>query len=67
MEHYQDDTFCWLQSRNELVSRARTVLQPASYSMIRFEANGYGSIDFLYWINDSELPKGEQYNLGSYD
>lgn len=61
MKHYHDDTFSWLQSRNELVSRARTVLQPASYYMIRFERSETGSIDRLYWTHDSELPNGEEY------
>ncbi len=61
MEHYHDDTFSWLQSRNELVSRARMVLQPASYYMIRFEENKTGSIDCLYWTHDSEMPNGEEY------
>lgn len=61
MEHHHDDTFSWLQSRNDLVGRARTVLQPASYYMIRFEEKEAGGIDRLYWTHDSEMPKGEEY------
>ena len=62
MEHYHHDTFSWLQSRNELVSRGRVVLQPASYYMIRFAENmKTGDVDSLYWTHDSEMPDGEEY------
>jgi len=61
MEHLIDDTFSWLQSRNDLVSRGRVVLQPATYYMIRFEAGDSGRIDRLFWTHDSELPRGEEY------
>lgn len=54
MQHYQDETFSWLQTRNELVSRARNVLQRASYYMIRFEAGQGGKIDRLFWTHDSQ-------------
>jgi CubicO group peptidase (beta-lactamase class C family) len=61
LQHYLDDTFSWLQSRNELVSRARSVLQGASYYMIRFEAGKEGTINRLFWSHDSQLPEGEEY------
>ena len=36
LRHYEYDTFCWLQPRNDLVKRARNVLQPAKYYLITF-------------------------------
>jgi len=53
LQHYQDDTFSWLQSRNELVTRARSVLQEPSYYMIRFEASQEETVDRLFWEHDS--------------
>ena len=61
MTHLNGDTFSWLQSRNDMVSRGRVVLQPASYYLIRFEAGEFGRLDRLFWTHDSELPRGEQY------
>lgn len=61
LEHLNDDTFSWLQSRNDLVSRGRVVLQPATYYMLRFEAGTNGEVDRLFWAHDSELPRGEEY------
>jgi Domain of unknown function (DUF3471) len=61
LQHYQDDTFSWLQSRNELVTRARSVLQGASYYMIRFEASQQETVDRLFWTHDSQIPNGEEY------
>lgn len=60
MEHYQDDTFLWLQSRNELVSEPEASFR-ASYYMIRFEAGKEGKVNRLSWSHDSQLPKGEEY------
>jgi CubicO group peptidase (beta-lactamase class C family) len=61
LQHHQDDTFSWLQSRNELVSRARSVLQGASYYLIRFEAGQEETVDRLFWGHDSQMLNGEEY------
>lgn len=61
MEHLNGDTFSWLQSRNDLVSRGRVVLQPATYYLIHFKVDEAERIDRLFWAHDSESPKGEEY------
>ena len=65
MKHIHDDTFSWLQSRNDLVRRERTVLQSAPYYQIRFEANELGAIVRLIWVHDDGLPDGETYDTHS--
>ncbi|KAG8525429.1 uncharacterized protein KY384_009073 [Bacidia gigantensis] len=61
MEHVSGDTFSWLQSRNELVSRGRVVLQPATYYMIRFGNDESEGIHRFFWTHDTEIPRGEEY------
>ena len=62
LKHYQHDSFCWLESRNELVSRGRWVLQPADYYIFRFAAdNDDKTIDRFFWANDPEVPNGEEF------
>ena len=61
LKHLKGDTFSWLQSRNDLVSRGRVVLQPATYYVIRFEADEAGGVDRLFWTHDIDLPRGQDY------
>ena len=61
LEHYEHDTFSWLQPRNELVRRARTVGQHASYYLIRFEGITNTGISRLFWSHDSQMAQGEEY------
>ena len=61
MTHYEDDIFSWLQPRNALVKRARTVGQAPSYYMIRFETDNNSQIARLFWTHDTQLPMGEMF------
>ena len=62
LKHYQHDSFCWLESRNELAARGRLVLQPANYYIFRFAAdNDNDTINRFFWANDPEVPSGEQF------
>ncbi|KAI1381185.1 beta-lactamase/transpeptidase-like protein [Hypoxylon crocopeplum] len=59
IEHYEYDTFCWLQSRNNLVSRGRWILQHPEYYLIRFDTGGGNVVDRFIWVNDPGIPQGE--------
>ena len=62
LNHYQHDSFCWVESRNDLASRGRWVLQPANYYIFRSTAdNKNDTIDQIFWANDPEVPGGEQF------
>lgn len=65
LEHYEYDTFSWLQPRNELVRRARSVGQAASYYLVRFEDVTDTGISRLFWRHDSQMPRGEEYVKGN--
>lgn len=65
LEHVSHDIFCWLQSRDDLVSRARTVLQPLSYYLLHFDGTSSERIDSLYWPHDADLLETEKYALAS--
>jgi CubicO group peptidase (beta-lactamase class C family) len=61
LRHYEHDTFCWLQPRNDLVKRARNVLQPAKYYLISFHVKDNGEVDHLSWVNDGAVPEGQKF------
>ena len=61
LSHYEDDTFIWLQSRNELASRGRWVDQPAMFWRLRFRCGENGYLSILNWAHDAELPEGEDF------
>ena len=61
LDHYEDNTFIWLQPRNELVSRGRWVDQPALFWKLRFRYGDHGHISILNWAHDAELPQGEDF------
>ena len=48
LDHYEHDTFTWLQPRNELGKRGRWVDQGAEFWKLRFEANNNGQIERLF-------------------
>lgn len=58
LEHYQGDTFIWLQKRNELSRRGRWVGadQNAAFWKVEFQANGNGQIKRLVWAHDGGVP-----------
>ena len=60
MEYCHDRVFSWLQSRDDLVKRARIVGQGPLYYLIRFEM-GENKINRLFWAHDSQLPEREIY------
>ncbi|KAJ5199240.1 hypothetical protein N7491_000204 [Penicillium cf. griseofulvum] len=58
LEHYEDDTFTWLLSRNELSRRGRWVGsdQGLAFWKAVFECNDNGRIDKLLWAHDIGVP-----------
>lgn len=61
MEHYQHDTFLWLMSRDEAVSRARFPYSPEKLYKLDFLANEGGEIDSLLWAHDADGPPEKFY------
>jgi len=61
LTHYEDDTFTWLQPRNELSKRGRWVGsdQGPEFWKAQFKANSEGIIDKLYWVHDNGVPAVE--------
>ena len=56
MEHYQDDSFLWLMSRDEAVSRARLPYSPEKLYKLDFLASESGEVDSLLWAHDADGP-----------
>ena len=56
MEHYQDDSFLWLMSRDEAVSRARLPYSPEKLYKLDFLASESGEVDSLLWALDADGP-----------
>lgn len=68
LEHYEDDTFTWLLSRNELSRRGRWVGSdqgPAFWKAV-FQDSGSGRIDRLYCAHDMGVPLVEFTKEGSH-
>ena len=61
MEHYQHDSFLWLMSRDEAVSRAHFPYSPAKLYKLDFLANEGGEIDSLLWAHDADGPPEQFY------
>ena len=59
LEHYEHDTFTWLQPRNELARRGRWVDQGADFWKLRFEANNDGQVEKVFWVHDIGVPAVE--------
>lgn len=62
LKHYEDDTFTWLQPRNELSRRGRWVVgsdQPTSFWKVEFKSSSAGVIDRLHWEHDDGNPQVE--------
>ncbi|KAL4900329.1 beta-lactamase/transpeptidase-like protein [Aspergillus multicolor] len=55
LEHYHFDTFSWIMSYDEMVSRGRTTFYPAEYYLIEFQASST-DIDQLLWVADGNFP-----------
>ena len=59
LDHYEQDTFTWLQPRNELAKRGRWIDQGAPFWKAEFQANDSGSISRLMWVHDVGVPAVE--------
>ena len=56
LDHYEQDTFTWIRTRNELTKRGRWVDQGAPFWKVEFKANEIGNIDHLMWVHDIGVP-----------
>ena len=62
MEHYQDNSFLWLMSRDEAVSRARFPYSSETLYKLEFLASDEsGEIDSLLWAHDADRPAEKFY------
>ncbi|KAH6630928.1 beta-lactamase/transpeptidase-like protein [Chaetomium sp. MPI-SDFR-AT-0129] len=61
LTHYEEDTFIWLQPRNELSRRGRWVGidQGPSFWKVEFKVGPYGVLDRLHWVHDNDVPADE--------
>jgi len=62
LDHYEHDTFTWLQPRNELAKRGRWVDQGAEFWNLRFECKD-GYIERLFGVHDIGVPAVEYKKL----
>lgn len=56
LDHYGQDTFSWIRTRNELTKRGRWVDQDAPFWKVEFKADKNGHIDHLMWVHDIGVP-----------
>lgn len=61
LTHYVDDTFTWLQPRNESSKRGHWVGgdQGPAFRKAQFKTNSEGVVDRLYWAHDNGVPAVE--------
>ena len=59
LEHYEHNTFTYLQPRNELVRRGRWVDQGAEFWKLRFEVNNDDQVEKVFWVHDIGVPAVE--------
>lgn len=74
MKHYHHDSFLWLMSRDEAVSRARFPYSPEKLYRLDFCTNENGDVDSLLLAHDADgsperfyrgLPRESQYEVTS--
>ncbi len=56
LHHYENDTFTWLTSRNELSSRGLWVGDGPYYWKLIFKAGDDGEIRSVFWLHDYGVP-----------
>ncbi|KAI8685217.1 hypothetical protein NCS57_00190400 [Fusarium keratoplasticum] len=61
LDHYENDTFLWLRSRDYMASRGRWVDQPPVFWKLTFRESKDGSISSLNWVHDPDVLDGEEY------
>jgi hypothetical protein len=59
LDHYEDDVFTWIQTRNELAKRGRWVDQGPEIWKADFRAGKDGRIENLFWVHDIGVPAVE--------
>lgn len=61
LDHFHDDTFLWLRSRNYMAARGRWVDNPPIFWKVKFRSNEKGEITVLNWVHDPDVATGEDY------
>lgn len=61
MKHYHHDSFLWLMSRDEAVSRARFPYSPEKLYRLDFLTSQDGNVDSLLWAHDADGPPEKFY------
>lgn len=56
---YENDSFTWLQPRDEMARRGRWVDQGAEFWKLHFHPDEHGRIVSLSWAHDKDIPNGE--------
>ncbi|GES65200.1 D-aminoacylase [Aspergillus terreus] len=64
LQHYEHDTFTWLQPRNELSRRGRWVGgdQGSEFWKVEFKTSQEETIERLSWLHDNGVPAVEYHN-----
>ena len=52
LDHYEQDTFTCIWTRNESTKRGHWVDQGAAFWKVEFKADANGGIDKLMWVHD---------------
>ncbi|KAJ8118168.1 hypothetical protein ONZ43_g4045 [Nemania bipapillata] len=61
MEHYEDDIFTWVITRDENAKRGRFPVTWPDFYKIKFQRGDGGRIDGLIWQHDGHSPDGEAF------
>ena len=65
LDHYQNDVFSWLLTRNEDVHRGRFPVIHAEFYLMNFKSSDAGTsdagtnVDQLVWRHDADVPGSE--------
>lgn len=68
LDHYQDNTFTWWISYNDLARHGRYVTDyAASYYLLEFSGMGGDSINTLKWAWDPNLPQKAESFIANWE
>ena len=59
LDHYHDDVFTWLRTRDELAKRGRWIDQGPPFWKVEFGVDGDDQIVRLSWVHDIGVPAEE--------
>ncbi|OAK99981.1 beta-lactamase/transpeptidase-like protein [Phaeosphaeriaceae sp. SRC1lsM3a] len=62
MEHYENDIFTWVLTRDQNVERGRFPVTWRAFYKIRFQKGDDGSVDSLIWEHDGAWDAGEVFS-----